>query len=283
METDLRDLIRRLDDHVSHLSDHVDQLSTQVEELRDSVRQAVVVARADPEMALTKARKILERVLHKVWEHYIPKEPIGTRPLDEVLQRLTKAGFLPRKQAAYAIGVKELGNVGTHVHDAGVDQSDVAQSLGQLIPVLEWFFDQDWANGMVRSGLLGEDAKPARGNDTTAAPSPEAPQTRRTAGPAHRLYRKRHLAPIALAVAGLLAIGVIALIARSWLGLAPAAREAEGKASSNIQTQFKVGTPEPEKSAMPGRKGASTPSVPKSAMPGRKDAGPPSGSALPKR
>ncbi len=148
MDPTVREAVERLDDRLS-------RLSSQMDELRQNVRQVAAVAEADPEMALTKARKVLESVLRRVWEHFIPNEPIGTRPLEEVLQRLQKNGFLPRKQAAYAVAVKELGNVGTHVHDEKVDKKDVVQALNPLIAVLEWYFDQDWVEG----GALAKQVK----------------------------------------------------------------------------------------------------------------------------
>jgi uncharacterized protein (TIGR03067 family) len=183
MDPAVRELVNRLDDRLGHLS-------SQMEELHESVRQVVVVAEADPEMALTKARKVLESVLRRVWEHFIPNEPIGTRPLEEILQRLQKNGYLPRKQAAYAVAVKELGNVGTHVHDEKVDKADVVQALSPLISVLEWYFEQDWAVC----------AAPAKTAATTAAPAPSrardhvAPEP----GPARR---PRYLIPLGVAVA----------------------------------------------------------------------------------
>ncbi len=104
---------------------------------------------------------MLEGVLRRVWEHFIPNEPIGSRPLEEVLQRLQKHGYIPRKQAAYAIAVKELGNVGTHVHGEKVDNKDVAHALNPLISVLEWYFDQDWVEG-VRSASARRTVPAAR-------------------------------------------------------------------------------------------------------------------------
>ncbi len=117
-------------------------------------------------MALTKARKVLESVLRRVWEHFLPNEPVGTRPLEEVLQRLQKNGYLPRKQAAYASAVKELGNVGTHVHDERIDKADVAQALSPLISVLEWYFEQEWAEGA---------AAPGRGRSPRRSPAASRP------------------------------------------------------------------------------------------------------------
>ncbi len=159
MDPAVRESLKRLDERLS-------SLSSQMDELRQNVRQVAVVADADPEMALTKARKVLESVLRRVWEHFIPNEPIGTRPLEEVLQRLQKNGYLPRKQAAYAVGVKELGNVGTHVHDEKVDKKDVAQALNPLIAVLEWYFDQEWVEG----GAPAKPDKPDPSIDTDFGP-----------------------------------------------------------------------------------------------------------------
>ncbi|MFO0952028.1 MAG: hypothetical protein U0835_12925 [Isosphaeraceae bacterium] len=88
MDPDIRKMVGRLDSQFG-------KLSGQVDEIRDGVRQVMAIAEADPEMALTKSRKVLESVLRQVWAHYIPGEPIGTRPLEFVIQRLQKDGFLP--------------------------------------------------------------------------------------------------------------------------------------------------------------------------------------------
>ncbi len=192
MDPTVRELVNGLDDRLGHLS-------SQMEELRESVRQVVVVAEADPEMALTKARKVLEGVLRRVWEHFIPNEPIGTRPLEEVLQRLQKNGYLPRKQAAYAVAVKELGNVGTHVHGEKVDKADVVQALSPLISVLEWYFEQDWVEGAVPADQGGPSSPPAPGGNQ----KPVGP----VAGPA---WRPRHLIQLAVGLAVMLAVVTVA-------------------------------------------------------------------------
>ncbi len=186
MDSTVRELIGRLDERLG-------QMSGQLDELHASVRQVVAVAEADPEMALTKARKVLEGVLRRVWEHFIPNEPIGTRPLEEVLQRLQKNGYLPRKQAAYAVAVKELGNVGTHVHDERIDKADVAQALSPLISVLEWYFEQDWAVGAAPKGPI---------------PSPPPAE----ADPAVAEAPRRSRVPWPMAIAASL-LGLVALVA----------------------------------------------------------------------
>jgi uncharacterized protein (TIGR03067 family) len=193
MDPEMRELISRIDARLG-------SLSSQVEEMRASVRQVVAVAEADPEMALTKARKVLESVLRRVWEHFIPGEPVGTRPLEEIIQRLQKNGYLPRKQAAYAISVKELGNVGTHVHDETVDKADVVHVLSPLIAVLEWYFEQEWANP-------GDPAKEA----DRPPPSPAAGRNREDSAPAPvPAQRGARLSPLALATAVALTVILVA-------------------------------------------------------------------------
>ena len=102
-----QDLLKRLE----HLSD-------QFKELREGVQKAVLVADLDPEMALTRARKVLELVVREVYERRI-QEPPGTRPLENLTQRLVKDSYFPDRLDAYATTVRKLGNVGTHTHTLG--------------------------------------------------------------------------------------------------------------------------------------------------------------------
>jgi len=105
------------------------------------VRKAIQVAELDPEMALTRARKVLEHVIREVFERRI-KEPAGTRPLENLTQRLVKDNFLPYRMEAYANIVRNLGNVGTHKSEP-CTVADVTQSLSQLTVILEWYFDEE--------------------------------------------------------------------------------------------------------------------------------------------
>src|SRR5258708_4362496 len=120
MEPSLQDLIARLD-----------QLSEEFNELRVGVRRAVLGADVDPEMALTRARKVLEYVVRDIFVRRV-KEPPGTRPLENLLERLTRDGHLSPRLNAYANTVRMLGNVGTHHFNAGILAGDVYQSLAQL-------------------------------------------------------------------------------------------------------------------------------------------------------
>ena len=75
--------------------------------------KAVRGADVDPEMALTRARKVLEYVVRDIYLRRV-KEPPGTRPLENLLDRLAKDGHFPVRLNAYANTVRMLGNVGTH-------------------------------------------------------------------------------------------------------------------------------------------------------------------------
>src|ERR1022692_2280767 len=116
MNLSFQDLLKRLD----HLSD-------QFNDLRDGVQKAVRIADEDPEMALTRARKVLEYVIRDVYERRI-NEPPGTRPLENLLQRLVKDGFFPDRLDAYANTIRKLGNVGTHTFGEKITVADVYQS-----------------------------------------------------------------------------------------------------------------------------------------------------------
>ncbi|HEV3262231.1 MAG TPA: SUMF1/EgtB/PvdO family nonheme iron enzyme [Gemmataceae bacterium] len=129
MEPSFQALLKRLD-----------HLSNEVGELREGVQKAVLVADVDPEMALARARKVLEHVIRDVYERRV-KEPPGTRPLENLIQRLVKDGHFPDRLDAYATAVRKLGNVGTHTFGDTVTAVDVYQSLTQLMPILEWYFE----------------------------------------------------------------------------------------------------------------------------------------------
>jgi formylglycine-generating enzyme required for sulfatase activity len=129
-----------MDPALQSLVSRLEQLSEQFRELREGVQKALLVADLDPEMALTRARKVLEYVVRDVYERRI-NEPPGTRPLENLLQRLVKDGCFSDRLNAYANTVRMLGNVGTHSFGEKVTAADVYQSLTQLMPILEWYFE----------------------------------------------------------------------------------------------------------------------------------------------
>src|ERR1700722_14360660 len=109
----------------------LDRLSDEFCELRDGVQKALRIADADPEMALTRARKVLEYVVRDVYERRI-KEPAGTRPLENLVQRLVKDGFFPDRLDAYATTIRKLGNVGTHTFGETITAADGSRLLPHL-------------------------------------------------------------------------------------------------------------------------------------------------------
>jgi hypothetical protein len=131
MEGPIQELLKRID----HLSD-------QFSELRDGIRRAVRVADDDPEMALIRARKVLEYVIRDVFERRV-NEPPGPRPLENLVQRLVKDGYLPARLEAYTETIRRLGNVGAHRFGELVTAADVYQSLTQLLPILEWYLEAE--------------------------------------------------------------------------------------------------------------------------------------------
>jgi eukaryotic-like serine/threonine-protein kinase len=134
------------------LIDRLNQLSDQFRELRDGVQQTILIADLAPEMALTRARKVLEYVVREVFERRV-KEPPGTRPLENLLDRLVKDGHFPVRLDAYAAGVRKFGNVGTHNFSERITAADVYQSLTQLMPILEWYFEEERPDAGVSLGL----------------------------------------------------------------------------------------------------------------------------------
>jgi hypothetical protein len=77
----------------------LDQLSDEFREVREGVHKAIDISSRDPEMALTRTRKVMELVIRELYERRI-SEPPGTRPLENLIQRLVKDGYLPTRLEA---------------------------------------------------------------------------------------------------------------------------------------------------------------------------------------
>jgi hypothetical protein len=83
-----------MDPALQSLIDRLNRLSEQFEELREGVRKALDGATVDPEMALIRSRKVLEYVVRDVFVRRV-QEPPGSRPLENLIQRLVKDGHFP--------------------------------------------------------------------------------------------------------------------------------------------------------------------------------------------
>jgi hypothetical protein len=189
-ERELRDLERR-----------VASLSDEFRELREGMQRALLIAEQDPEMALTRARKVLEQIVREVFVARCAEDP-GTRPLENLIQRLVKDGHMPTLVEAYASTVRKLGNVGTHAFGESISREDVARSLAQLLLILDWYF------------TMKGPAAPAGTSSANAAREARAPL------PPSRRGRRGMVAGIGiLAVAGVAGV----LFARGRSSAAPSA------------------------------------------------------------
>ena len=129
-----------MDPSLQLLIDRLNKLDEQFQEVRDGIRKAIDGADVDPEMALIRSRKVLEYVVRDVFVRRI-QEPPGTRPLENLIQRLVKDGRFSPRLEAYTETIRKLGNVRAHHFGDRVSAADVYQSLTQLMPILEWYFE----------------------------------------------------------------------------------------------------------------------------------------------
>src|SRR6516225_1497780 len=115
-----------MDPSLQQLIDRLNKLSEQFQDLREGVRKALDGANVDPEMALIRSRKVLEYVVRDVFVRRI-QEPPGTRPLENLIQRLVKDGHFPPRLEAYTEVIRKLGNVGAHQFGERVSATYVYQ------------------------------------------------------------------------------------------------------------------------------------------------------------
>src|SRR5262249_39052274 len=68
-----------MDPSLQPLLARLDRLGEEFREIREGIHKAIRIASEDPEMALTRTRKVLELVIRDIYERRI-KEPPATRP-----------------------------------------------------------------------------------------------------------------------------------------------------------------------------------------------------------
>ena len=132
----------------------LDYVSGPFVELRESVDGAVKIAEDAPKMALISVRKSLEFVVRDVFERRTQKPP-GSQPLENLLQRIAKDGYFPDRLNAFANTIRGLGNVGAHGFGEKVTSADVHQSLAQLVPILEWYFETERPDAIDQKTSIG--------------------------------------------------------------------------------------------------------------------------------
>ena len=110
-------------------------------EISDGIKKAITLCNIDPEMALGRARKVLDFIIADLYKRELVKSA-GTQPLENLIQQLSKAGKLPRTMVAYANSVRELGNVGIHTSGEAISEDDVVSSLENLMRLVAWYCEQ---------------------------------------------------------------------------------------------------------------------------------------------
>ena len=118
---------------------------------------------------------MLEYIIRDIYDDVLKPKGAGTQPLEGLVQTLVKEGQFPVRLAAYADMVRGLGNVGVHAFDKGVNSQDVLNSLSNLMPIVEWFFEH--------RKMPGGEVAPFSAT-TSNSPTMAMPSGRRTAGPA---------------------------------------------------------------------------------------------------
>ncbi len=125
---------------IEHGLEQVGSLLVPVE-ISDGVKKAITLSSIDPDMALGRARKVLDFIISELYKRQFGRSP-GTQPLENSVQQLAKAGKLPRTMVAYANSVRELGNVGIHGSGEAITEDDVVSSLENLMRLVAWYCEQ---------------------------------------------------------------------------------------------------------------------------------------------
>jgi hypothetical protein len=121
----------------------IERLSKAFDDIKKSLEQFKRIAQPDPAMAVVRARRVLEYVIRDLFRRHLTERP-GTRPLDNLVNKLVQEGILDLHIKAYVDHVRELGNAATH-GDPSKDfsEADAYRALDALMVVLEWYFKKE--------------------------------------------------------------------------------------------------------------------------------------------
>ncbi len=148
--------------HVDRLIHNLKDLIKDQQELWDGLERARDVAEKDPEWALSRVRKVLERIAREVYERRI-NEPAGTRSLEKIVERLVQEWYLPDKFDLGGLLVKP----GVGDRRKGITSADAERALAQLTEILEWYTEVEQPDG------VGQLPAPKRLPESTKSKSPE--------------------------------------------------------------------------------------------------------------
>ena len=97
----------------------------------------------------------------------------------------SRTDIFPDRLDAYAKTIRKLGNVGTHRFGEQITAADVYQSLTQLMPILEWYFEVERPDAAGRRLDLRPSrpaVKPPEPTRSPADPEPTSPSSPRGCG-----------------------------------------------------------------------------------------------------
>lgn len=228
---------------VDFLMQRLDSLSSELFELRQEIKLTFQLADIDPRMTLTRTRRVLEYVVNEVYRRHFNEDP-GTRPLDNLLQRLIKEHVLPPKVGAYASGIRQMGNLGTHGKGDEILPSDAQHSIDQLVVILLWYFEQERPES-----LSGSAASPKAVEASASHPPPlkaddqpgERHESARTPDPPHR-QKRWWQSKLPLLAGGALS-AVMAIAATVWLVSRPDPKVLEDAYNRGLMYQNGNGVP----------------------------------------
>jgi HEPN domain-containing protein len=131
---------------VDRLIRGLEQLVAKKRELREGVQKAIHIANEDPQMALGRARMVLELMVRDVYERRF-QEPPGTRSLENLIERLDQKGFLPGRLDVDML-LRCLSAADTSRWGVTVNAGDVHQAITQLTDLLGWYMEVEQADAL---------------------------------------------------------------------------------------------------------------------------------------
>lgn len=129
-------------DQEQSLLDRFLEQSQAAEIVRSDFRKTLTIADNDPEMALARARKLLEFILQQKFEA-VTGDPASHLRLDTLLHEMPKIAGMPRRLVAYGRQIQELGNIAVHVVGERISAEDVLQALKELLAIAAWAYNLD--------------------------------------------------------------------------------------------------------------------------------------------
>lgn len=148
--------------HVDRLIHSLKDLIKDQQELWDGLQRARDVAEKDPEWGLSRARKVLERVIREVYERRLG-EPAGTRSLEKIVERLVHEWYLPDKFVLDGL----LSTAVSGNRTKGITSTDAERALAQLTEILKWYTEVEQPDG------IGQLPARPRQPESTRIKSPE--------------------------------------------------------------------------------------------------------------